>query len=90
MVMPSKSNVNCVGNYSNRMEPQSLSVEFAERYPALATLVGERVMSCVELQDGASVKDDTPEGVIKTPPKIYRPPLPSIYREPVLGSDLND
>ena len=47
-------------------------------------------MSCVELKDGASVKEDTPKGVIKTPPEMYRLPLPSLYWEPVLGSDLND
>ena len=29
-------------------------------------------------------------GTISTPPKPYRPPLPSLYKEPELGSDLND
>ena len=30
------------------------------------------------------------DGVIWVPAKLYQPPLPSLYREPELGSDLNN
>ena len=35
------------------------------------------------------VKEDS-DGTIRVPAKLYWPPLPSLYREPELGSDLND
>jgi len=90
-MMPSiNKDLNDVETYGNHVQPQFLLLEFAEHYSTLAPLVGGKVMSCVELKDSVSVKEDTPEGVIKTPPKMYRPPLPSLYQEPVLGSDLND
>ena len=30
------------------------------------------------------------DGVIQVPAKLYQPPLPLLYQEPELGSDLND
>ena len=79
-MMPSiNKDLNDVETYGNHVQPQFLSLKFAEHYSMLAPLVGSKVMSCVELKDGASVKEDTPEGVIKTPPKMYRPHLPLLY-----------
>ena len=79
-----------VEDYGDCLQPQCLSFEFAEQYFTLAPLIGSKVMSCIELVDGASAEKETSEGVIKTPPKMYRPPLPLLYWEPVLGLDLND
>ena len=90
MMLSTNKNLNAVEDYGDHLRPQFLSLEFTEHYSMLALLVRGKVMSCVEFKDSKSVKEDAPEGVIKTPPKMYRPPLPSLYQEPVLGSDLND
>ena len=72
-------NLNAVEDYGDCLRPQFLSLEFTEHYSMLAPLVRGKVMSCVEFKDSKSVKEDTPGGVIQTPPKMYRPLLPSLY-----------
>ena len=90
MTSSMNKNLNVVEDYGDHLRPQFLSLEFTEHYSMLAPLVGGKVISCVEFKDSESVKEDAPEGVIKTPPKMYRPPLPLLYQELVLSLDLND
>ena len=86
--------------------PMLLSAPFARLYLVMCNLLGGQAMVMSVLKDlgggqGSNLVDKNfKEGVgsylsesldtISTPPKPYRPPLPSLYKEPELGSDLND
>ena len=85
--------------------PMLLLALFARPYPSMCNLLGgqARVMSVLRDQGGGqglNLVDKNFEervvsylseslGTIITPPKPYRPPLPSLYKEPELGYDLN-
>ena len=51
---------------------------------------GQPISVCIDTGAEACGKNPTEKGVIRTGEKLYRPPLPSTYKETEILEDLND
>ena len=80
------------GKISDVVWPVQLLPQFMEIYPCICNLVGDKVWACTMMKDQGRTQPDAADNpeTICTPPKMYQPPLPSLYQEPKLGLDLND
>ena len=68
-----------------------VKVTFGEAQEAGHSAAGEgELVVVLGMKGNAQEAHGVGDGVIKVPPKIYCPPLPSLYKEPELGTDLND